>query len=1097
MPLPKVIERGEVLSKIISVMIYHMNFLKRYTLLSLLLLLSIITWGQAENNLKHLTSKDDSKVLRGNSKGISTQLTVHPEAKALLQKIAKESKSTQQQPIDALSKLLGESAAPPPVALKGNDKQKDLIIKRDKQNVPIFIKGKNKQVLTAHKATNSRRKDQLTTATTFLQEYKTILQLKDPITEFKELTNTPDKQGNTHIKLQQYWNDLPIWGSEIIVHTNAKGVYAFNGRYHPSPNIPLESVTISAATATEIVHKIVGKDKFVLPEQLRKILPTTAEKEPTLLYYFKESSNTFELAWKVEFHTKDHEEWLFMIDVQDGTVLKKLNQACSFHGPTTTTAKDLNGVTQTVNTYDNGQYYYLIDGSKPMFDPNSTVPGGETGAIITLDWQLSDELQDIHHVLSTDNTFTNQAAISAHHHAGICYDYFYYTFGRNSIDGKGGNITSVINDAVIDNAYWSSEYRMMFYGNGKDLFRKGSLARSLDASAHEMTHGVVQSSSGLIYQFQSGALNESFADIFGAMVDRDDWTIGETVVNPDAYRSGAMRNMEDPSNGVARGALGWQPSHMSEYRCLAEYEDAGGVHMNSGIPNHAFYLFAKAVGKDKAEQVYYKALTQYLTNRAQFLDCRYAVIYSADELYDDSVVAAATAAFDAVGITENISFGCGSRVAPVALDEQYILTKTKNRGQAIMGEVNLQNDFYRVKSTTDFNPRLSVERTGRAAVFVGEDRHVYITDLTDNNPETNTKILFEATGTQWYKVTVNSDFTKFALLTYPHEPSLIIYDAIIEKSKTFDIYSPASQAGQLDDIPEYLDMINFDPTGQFVLYDAYNKRDNGKGFWDIGVINVWNNRTRNFGTGRVFKPAGTPLDGYLHGNPIFSNLSNDLIAFEEIDEKREISRIILYNFLKDEAVTIAINNFYSDYSLSGAPCFSPNDNFIAYVTDRGETENYITLQRIRRNYVSIIGDNISRFFGEFPMWYATQNNSFSSQADQLFSFADINNEPISLTVESTTPIKIEVPPVYTQDLTVAPNPVQSVTTLQYELTAPTAVTLNLYDLTGKKIKTIVNQVPTEIGHHQQQLDLSNFSSGTYLVVLQTAFELTTQKIVLK
>jgi len=180
-------------------------------------------------------------------------LAIHPAAKALLDKVAQPDKTTQYQSTDALSQLFGTTSTAP------------------------------------------ASKDRLTTATTFLQAYKTTLQIQNPVNEFKELTSTPDKQGNTHIKLQQYWNDLPVWNSEVVVHANAKGVYAFNGRYYPSPNIPLESIKFSKEKA-----------------------------RPTLMYYFNNTTNTFHLAWKVEFHTIDHEEWLFMIDTQDGKILKKV-----------------------------------------------------------------------------------------------------------------------------------------------------------------------------------------------------------------------------------------------------------------------------------------------------------------------------------------------------------------------------------------------------------------------------------------------------------------------------------------------------------------------------------------------------------------------------------------------------------------------------------------------------------------------------------------------------------------------------------------------------------------------------------------------------
>ena len=90
-------------------------------------------------------------------------------------------------------------------------------------------------------------------------------------------------------------------------------------------------------------------------------------------------------------------------------------------------------------------------------------------------------------------------------------------------------------------------------------------AKSLDVAAHEMSHGVIQNTANLTYQGESGALNESFADIFGILVDRNDWQLGEEVVNPNIFRTGALRDMQNPNNGGSRlGDPGYQPAHVSE-----------------------------------------------------------------------------------------------------------------------------------------------------------------------------------------------------------------------------------------------------------------------------------------------------------------------------------------------------------------------------------------------------------------------------------------------------------------------------------------------------------------------------------------------------
>ena len=154
---------------------------------------------------------------------------------------------------------------------------------------------------------------------------------------------------------------------------------------------------------------------------------------------------------------------------------------------------------------------------------------------------------------SSNGSTWSATAVSARNNASICYDYYRTTFNRNSLNNKGGNIVSVINitdedGKGMDNAYWNGEY--MGYGNGGQAFKP--LAIALDIAGHEMTHGVIENTARLEYRNQSGALNESFADIFGALIDRYDWTLGEDVVKSSVFPSGALRSLENPNQGGPR-----------------------------------------------------------------------------------------------------------------------------------------------------------------------------------------------------------------------------------------------------------------------------------------------------------------------------------------------------------------------------------------------------------------------------------------------------------------------------------------------------------------------------------------------------------------
>lgn len=205
----------------------------------------------------------------------------------------------------------------------------------------------------------------------------------------------------------------------------------------------------------------------------------------------------------------------------------------------------------------------------------------------------------------------------AYNHAGSTWSFYYKAFARNSIDDMGLPLVSSVHAGMdFNNAFW--EGSQMVYGDGDGLvFRR--FTRSLDVVGHELTHGVVQHTSGLVYEAQSGALNEHFADVFGVLVRmfrskikadtaKDQaWLIGAGLLVPAPTRK-ALRSMKDPGSAYSNDPdLGSdpQPQHMNDYMNLpiSEAGDWGGVHVNSGIPNKAFYLAATAVGGFAWEKV--------------------------------------------------------------------------------------------------------------------------------------------------------------------------------------------------------------------------------------------------------------------------------------------------------------------------------------------------------------------------------------------------------------------------------------------------------------------------------------------------------------
>jgi Zn-dependent metalloprotease len=226
------------------------------------------------------------------------------------------------------------------------------------------------------------------------------------------------------------------------------------------------------------------------------------------------------------------------------------------------------------------------------------------------------------------------------------WDFYWELFGRNSIDNKGMLIKQYVHyDKGMDNAYWDG--RRMVYGDGDGTVFT-SFTSDIDVIGHELTHGVTENEANLDYENQAGALNESFSDIFGIMikqrfnnqdVNKANWLIGEKVLIGPDY---ALRSMKAPGTAyVNHPELGTdpQPATMDKYQDLPNTRsgDWGGVHINSGIPNFAFYVTAFNMGGyawEKAGRIWYAVLTDInLAQNAKFVDVKNLTIVHAEKIF--------------------------------------------------------------------------------------------------------------------------------------------------------------------------------------------------------------------------------------------------------------------------------------------------------------------------------------------------------------------------------------------------------------------------------------------------------------------------------
>ncbi|MET9434265.1 M4 family metallopeptidase [Streptomyces sp. NPDC006551] len=244
---------------------------------------------------------------------------------------------------------------------------------------------------------------------------------------------------------------------------------------------------------------------------------------------------------------------------------------------------------------------------------------------------------------------------------GATFDLFLNAYGRDSIDGAGLPLLATVHyDENYGNAFWNGD--QMVFGDGDDeIFLDFTLP--VDVIGHELTHGFTQHTAGLEYFSQSGALNESVSDVFGSLVKQyalgqsaadADWLIGEGLFHPNVQGT-ALRSMKAPGTAYDDDVLGKdpQPGHMDDY--VRTSRDNGGVHINSGIPNHAFYLAATELGGNAWErpgQIWYDVMTGgTLTPETRFDEFAKATVAAAKARYGDGAeIQAVMKAWSTVGV---------------------------------------------------------------------------------------------------------------------------------------------------------------------------------------------------------------------------------------------------------------------------------------------------------------------------------------------------------------------------------------------------------------------------------------------------------------
>lgn len=421
--------------------------------------------------------------------------------------------------------------------------------------------------------------------------------------DFTYVSGSRDERGDTHGRYAQVKNGLPVSGGDLVLHADAKGMlYAVNSTARASAAAPPVPV-LDPAKATAAAR--LGMPEVAVTEAAR----------PQLIYLLPPQGE-LRLCWRLEVRGESDTGPVHDVVFVDALSGELAARSALLHSV-------------------RNRKVYSANGTKVL-------PGA-------LRRKEGDPL-DVDPVVNGN-----------YDRLGATYACYADLFGRDSFDHAGAPLVSSVHYGIrYNNAFWDSG--QMVHGDG-DGVTFGNFALSLDVTAHELTHAVTQESAGLAYSDESGALNESMSDVFASVcesykngaVDDRTWMLGEDVFTP-ATPGDALRYMGRPTDdGISRD---YYPERYVGSR------DYGGVHVNSGIANLAFYLVAQggshprgktrtvvpALGISKARQIWYRALTLYMTPRTDFRQAAGLTAQAASDLYGPSARDTVRSAWQAVGL---------------------------------------------------------------------------------------------------------------------------------------------------------------------------------------------------------------------------------------------------------------------------------------------------------------------------------------------------------------------------------------------------------------------------------------------------------------
>ena len=860
----------------------------------------------------------------------------------------------------------------------------------------------------------------------------------------------PEREGVGSIVLRRKFKGVVVKGNDIGLTMTPKGIKGVLGQFEiidPSFDV---SATISTAELLAAASNLESHEGFVPIADTAQPQVIFSEGMPVFVYSIHARDT---LGRTIEVFVRPRAKSVFKIQVKH------------FTGQTSVTGKNLDGDETQFYVDDRGSISYLRN--NPLQEVKSDSEW--IAQYSEFDRFVDGFLYWIPFSADRPSGPWSREAVSAVQSVDTTAEYLFQTHGIEVTGANDQKIDVIVNDnadeASADNASWGNG--VMRLGSGGRYF--SNLAGSLDVIAHELAHGVTQNTSRLVYENQPGALNESFSDIIGAQVDRNDWLIGEDVT----LTSDFLRSMKNPSAGS-------QPSHMDQFMRLPNTADGdwGGVHINSGIPNRMFYLLAEglteeglgvSVGRAKADRITFQAFTT-LTRNSDFDAAAAQMLLVAETFYGDGgeEQAAVIAAWAAVGIDIDPLTNDAPSEQP---DEERKQTYTLPAGDEVLVDLRPRDgivydprddvfDLYAIKVCVSAEcagvgggsgtpptqeltvvestrvgplndiplaksiPSVATEESGLTyAFYVATDGNIYgsLVSAIDYPP---LKIDFDRSVA---RAAISRDFSRLAFV-FENSRDIYIYSFGQQTLEVVPVTGVSfSQEGSGENV-DVVDALAFSADSDQLVFDyrvcrpSYLSDDNCDYVWSIGLYDV-DKRSFDY-------PFPNLQQGIDLGFPRLSSIGGERIVFQAFvyedclnggDCSSIVGAILQYDYFSDELSVIEATNLSLNGPAArkfGWPDYFPGDTGVTWSSSYPE----VMFQALDENYeVSSSAsaywerENIAGLIHRAAYLGVYSEISVTPQSQQLGALIRGQSKTRTLTIENRGNQGLEITGISTPD----------------------------------------------------------------------------------